>query len=257
MEEKSHILTLRQASNLKKPAPYCYTLGTGVQKLFMFGAAHFRPATDPQFDTMRTMWDEFKALESPKIAIVESGVGPVAPLFEDSVATGGEAGATVWFGLRDSIGILCADLDFRQRLLSLAKEFDASDIAYWVLAREMDIYFRKPGARTAEEVLASHLTRYRKLFNEIGVAGDRAWFDAKHAEVSNGKPIDDKEYWDFVNSWSGPQVFMDIIEYESRLRNERVYDVIQHLWELGHSIFMTYGATHAVQLEPALRELVR
>jgi hypothetical protein len=151
---------------------------------------------------------------------------------------------------------VCADLEYRQLLASLAETFDGSDVAYWVLCREMDNYFRSPGGRTADEVLAAHLTRYRKRFNEIGVAGDRAWFDAKHAQVSGGKAIDDKSYWDFVNSWSAPTVLVDIIEAESRLRNEHVFGIIRHLLELGNDVFVTYGATHAIQLEPALRAIM-
>lgn len=256
MDKKGTILSLREANTLKKPAPYTYELRDESKRLFVFGAAHFRDANDPQFDVMRKMWDEFKTLEGPKIAIVEPGIGPVGVLFENAVATSGEAGATVWLGLNDGIGVLCGDLEFSDRLKSLSKEFGGDDVAYWVLAREMDIYFRKPGARTAEEVLTSHLTRYRRLFNEIGVAGDRAWFDAKHSQVSDAKPIDDEKYWEYVNSWNGPRVFIDIIESESRLRNERTYSVIEHLWKLGRNIFVTYGATHAVQLEPALRALI-
>jgi len=249
------ILSLREAAALKKPTPYTYTL-FGTPQLFMFGAAHFRTATDPQFALMQLLWGEFKALDGAKIAIVEPGIGPISDTFEGAIKTAGEAGATLWLGLRDGVGILCADLDFRERLALLVKEFGADAVAYWVIAREMDIYYRNPGSRTADEALTAHLKSYRRRFEEIGVAGDRAWFDAKHAQVSGGKPIDDKEYWDFVNSWNGPKVFIDIIEMESRLRNERILSVITHLRSLGLHIFVTYGATHVVQLEPALRALV-
>lgn len=247
------ILTLREAADLKKPAPYSYTLTIGTQQLFMFGAAHFRPATDPQFELMRSMWDEFNALNGAKIAVVESGIGPVGDTFESGVISGGEAGATLWLGIRDGIGVVCADLEYRQLLASLAKQFDASDVVYWVIAREMDIFFRNPGSRTAENVLNMQLSNYRRRFSEIGVEVDRAWFDAKHAQVSGGKAIDDKEYWELANSWNAPKVFVDIAEAESRLRNERILGVIEHLLGLGHNVFVTYGATHVMQLEPALR----
>ncbi|HTX98936.1 MAG TPA: hypothetical protein VMG09_02830 [Bacteroidota bacterium] len=251
------ILGLREGDALRKPVPYSYSLESGNQKLIVFGAAHFKPATDPQFVLMRSMWDEFKKLDGAKIAIVEPGMGPIGTRFEDAVAVHGEGGATEWFGLRDGIGLLCADIEYRELLPRLAERFDSSDVAYWVLTREMDIYFRRPlGGRTADEVLNSHLTRYRKMFNSIGVAGDRAWFDIKHAQVSGGKSVDDKEYWEYVTSWLGPQVFIDIIEAESAIRNNHIYGVVKHLWGLGHSLFVTYGASHAVQLEPALRALV-
>ena len=250
------ILSLREVSDLKKPAPYSYTLGSGKQKLFMFGAVHFRDADDPQFVTMKDMWREFMALKGAKIALVESGVGSFRSTFEGSVASSREEGATQWLAFQEGMGILCADLEFVEMLKHLSEKFESNDIAYWVISREMFNRIRNPGGRSAEDVLLTNLARYRRAFKEIGVDTDRTWFDTKHTEMFGPQSIDDDDFWKKLASWSAPKVFNDIIEFESRLRNERIYSVIEHLWKLGRSIFVTYGATHAVQLEPALHAMV-
>jgi hypothetical protein len=251
----SNILSLRQASDLKKPAPYSYVLESGAQELFMFGAVHFQAPEAPQFVEMQKMWQEFKQIDSQKIVLIESYIGPISSSFENAVATSGEGGATQWLALQDGIGVLCADLEFEGMLKALSAEFDPSDVAYWFVNRDMLNWTRNPRGRSAEEVLALVLARYQKAFQKIGVAGDRAWFDAKHAQLFGTQPIDDIEFWKKVNTWSGPELFVRIIEAESHMRNEHIYGVIEHLWKLGNSIFITYGATHAIQLEPALRKL--
>ena len=69
--------------------PYNYVLDVpDGGRVAVFGAEHTKQPDDPQFDILRAQWQALK----PTVALIESDLGMMFPMFMDPVRTFGEVG---------------------------------------------------------------------------------------------------------------------------------------------------------------------
>lgn len=247
MKLNDYILKLDKGRALKKPIPYSYILGKENQKIFVFGAAHFRPPKDEQFKILKKLWNNFLNIRGKKIVFVENYLWPIGETFEESIGLGGEGGATVWLAKQAEIKVIVADLNFDELAKRLSVKFGVDKTAYHFIAYTMWNHARQNKDADLDKVIRG----IRSIFAPLGLMPDRSWFDPVQEKFFPGqKP--DLEFW----NKSGSNALMGEMLTESTfIRNERAIELFEKYWSEGHSIFATYGANHTWEWEPALRKL--
>ncbi len=243
------ILSLREARELKKPVPYSYELGSGAQKIFVLGMAHFKPPEDPQFSLMKERWESFKNTAGPKVVFVENYIPPEDASFEYAVEHHGEIGAAAWLARSEGFELVMADLTSKEITEGLSAKFGIDATAYHFVIYTLWNELRRNRKAKLDKVIDG----IRNLIEPFGLHMDRSWFDTVQQKIFPGRDVDEL----FLKSEELNEYMGKIVTEAARIRNIRVLELFQEYWKKGYSIFASYGANHAWEWEPALRELVR
>ena len=242
----------------KHATPYIYELLTGNQALFYFGVRHSRKPNDPQWSQLADAWEKFLATSGDKrIIMFEGGKIPTwEGARDESISKFGESGALLFQAQNSGAEFSWPDPTMSQEADHLHSLFGASQVAYFFFARSAGAWLRSGTMGTFEEVLAKAAAATTTRIP--GTPTDVSAYKAMHEKVF-GHPLEPARQ-DVLIRASAPvyhdSIINDIARADSRFRNERVVTEVESFWKKGYSIFMLFGAAHAVIQEPALRALV-
>lgn len=241
--------------------PYKFTLKNRDKYLYYFGAEHFRPYLDGQYEELELFWREFLEVagDMPKIVFNEGGLRNPSLNKEESIKDDYEAGLATYLATKDGVSIMSPEPSRRIMENELVKSFTREQIQYHFFAQVVHQWGRKPDPKPDFEVYISGFMNTDKE----GSDWDDFDFSIKNMEVMHRSIFDnemDKNDVNFFYSIINPTVDMSIINRlareVSRIRDAYIVSEVVDNWNNGNSIFVVYGFGHAIVQKPALEKLL-
>ncbi len=255
--DKSKILTWEQYRKLEYKAPWFFTLNKNSQWLYFLGISHTNDPNDPQINFIKEKWEEFIKLTEglPRIAFQEGGLGDLAPSEEEAITRNGEAGLLLYLAHKANIEVISPELKNQDELDLLTEKFDQDAVAYYYFARTVDQWLRKKSDTPLEFYIKGMFGRANQY---------KGWgnFDVSFENLKNlhkkflGKDFDEKDRMAFnnaVNPAKKGTIINEVSQELQRARDEYILEQIDKYWSEGKSLFIVYGASHAMRLEPAVK----
>ena len=239
--------------------PYVFSEEKGSQKLVYFGARHSFDPQDPQFDQIEKLWNEMKThyLSEKMVVVIEGGFMNNEYERDEYITRAGESGLLIYLAKKANVEIKCFEPG-NKLFNTLTKEYTKEEIFYHQMAQralQWNKLTRKPDF---EEYTIQFL---KKLQEETG------WndFEFSLAHVKKihtnifSKPFNETDQ-NFFQSIVTPTNDSTVINKISRgmdvVRDIAIVQGILDEWQKGKSVFVVYGASHAVIQERALKSLV-
>ncbi|HEX2532522.1 MAG TPA: hypothetical protein VHK69_02235 [Chitinophagaceae bacterium] len=209
----------------------------------VFGAEHTR---DPKHPQMARIEQEWKALR-PTVALVEGRLGFLLPGIMDPVKELGEGGKVKALSKKDGIPVYNWDLSKEALAALLVKRFSAEQV---VLAQVLNPYFSQLRFGRPEDE-AAFLEPFFKRAAYVGLEDevrtvadiDRLW--KKYFPQTDWRTVSDETPL--------PGFLSEIMTVSNDLRNEQLIAAVQQLRARGERVFLICGSSHAVCVEPALK----
>lgn len=227
--------------------------------LYFFGARHANDPTDPQFDVLKSLWDEFiSRTDTQRIVFVESVVREAPKQFTDAIVQRGEVGATLWLAHRDSVVAVCPEPDDSEQRRVLCAQFDPRDVAYTLIAQNLTSWGRrKVQTFDFKEAVERSLSREAKFADIYSFTPDATWFQEQHRKLFGEQPLEDKGFLDTISDPRRKDTLVNVIvAARSLMRNEYIAKRFSEAWNDGKNIFIVYGNGHLPVLETALHAMV-
>lgn len=254
------ILTYEEYSKIRHDTPYTLSLRSGENFLYYFGERHLFKPIDPQWDKLKTFWNEFlnKTKGQKRIVFTEGGLRPVEESEEQAIIKHGGMGLTTFLAHQEKIGIHSPEPDEKYERSELEKDFPRDIIQYYYFARVVLQWGRKNDPKPD---FVEYITRY--LNND---KKESAW-DAYDFSLDNMRRIhkelfnqefdehDTQFFYDVSNPVVTKSEVNKVSASSSIIRDEYIVSEIQKFIHDGYSIFAEYGCSHVVMQEPVLREL--
>jgi hypothetical protein len=233
------VISLRDYDD-NHPVPYLVR----TDGLMAFGADHTRDPRHAQFPALDRSWREFR----PTVALVEGRLGFLAPGLMDPIRTYGEMGRVNALAKAAGVPTYTWDVPWERTAEELAATYPPEQVALYFVLRPYfgQVRQARPGSpdRFVEEYL--HRASIPALAGTIGSVADidRIW----RRDFAGGPD------WRDVSDELPLAGYLDDIATETdTARNRHLVRVVHTLLGKGERVFVICGASHAVQIEPALR----
>lgn len=288
-EVLSDIMKFSEYGKLEHETPYRFHLEKGGQELDYHGVAHTMDPESPILEDVRSKFEAFATRHSPddSVIVIEGGLRSLEFVKDEGEAAKlGEPGFLQYLAEQAGYRVISpeASEDAQAHAMKDAG-FGADEIAAWSLLRDItfavetighepssqemagwyfsaaeasgadwvselpskdqlrSLYIKEPAEalKVIEDMGAVVLQRLKQVFkSSTGVD-----FDFSLAEK-----YDDPADFSGVDS-----VFNRLAAISSETRDQEIVRAIGHEIENGQSVFVVYGASHAVMQEPAFRKL--
>ncbi|NOG55405.1 MAG: hypothetical protein HND57_13965 [Planctomycetes bacterium] len=230
----------------RRPHVYTCEAASGAGAVTVFGAEHTQDPNDPQVDLIRSEWEALH----PTVALIESDLGMMFPLFMDPVVTFGEPGFVHALAREDDVPTYTwepADGVVLRRVLN--DGFTLQQVALrWILGP----YFsqvRHGRLADPDGFVRDTLDQRSRVFEIEGVI---ASMDDIEAAWQSAFP--DGPDWREVSDEFGLPGFLGEMDL-NRPRDEHLVSCLAALIAQGERVFVICGSSHAVKIEPAVRAL--
>ena len=248
-------------SKIKHKTPYIYKIKNGEQFLYYFGERHSFDPKHPQWIEEKKFWSDFieKTEGQKRVALVEAGRPSVEETEEKAIMEAGGTGLVIYFASKQNIEVYCPEPNRGFEMNELKKQFPQEEVEYYYFARIVDQWGRIPEPRPVfDEYIIKFLERDKR---------ESKWDDFDFS-FDNMKTVHKKLFGvefdlgdlNFFRDIVTPVELNTIINKVSRasgnVREGHIVSEIHKYWKNGYSIFIEYGASHAVRQEPLLRELL-
>jgi hypothetical protein len=255
------LISFEKYSKIKHEIPYLYTIKSNNQKLYYFGERHSRDPQDSQWIQAKEFWLEFikNTANQKRVVFIEGSKPSLRETEEKSIRECGGPGFITFLASQHNVDIYCPEPSKSYETSELLKQFQQEEVAYYYFARSMSGWGRMTEPKPKfEDYITRNLKRNK---SEVGWTD----FDFSIENMKNiHKNIFEKEFdkndSDFFKSIVSPikseTIINKIAKSCSNLRNEYILKEIEKCWNMGNSIYIHYGAGHAVMQEPAIRDLV-
>lgn len=241
------------------PTPHTFeVLGSG-KSIFYFGVRHSRNPEDPQWKLLESYWNKFlKTNLGEKVALLEGPQGfSVENLsIDEATQKFGEAGRlTMWCNV-SHIPIVRADLSMREEIVELSKLFEEKFVQYFIFVRSAGAWLRASTMGPFDVVIEKAVFSTAKHFPNVQLP--LSFYSEIHKQIF-GRDFGVVEQETLIRA-AAPvyhdSLINDIARASSRLRNEHIVSEIERNWNEGKSVFVLFGASHAVIQEKAIKSLV-
>ncbi|HZM78287.1 MAG TPA: hypothetical protein VFC19_21395 [Candidatus Limnocylindrales bacterium] len=226
---------------LGHPQPYIYE-SDGV---LVYGSVHTMDPGDPQLRDIENRWRAFR----PTVALVEGRLGFLAPGFMNPVKEYGEMGRVYALAKADHVTTYSWEQPWDRVATTLAGRFPPERVALYFVLRPYFGNRRFGRPSSPEQFLEEYLDRASipALAGTIDDVGDvdRIW----------QRDFPGERDWRDVSD-EGPLIgyLNDLANASEDLRNQHLVRVIQALRAKGKRVFVVCGSSHAVLIEPAVRD---
>lgn len=254
---KSKILTWQEYRKIPYKDPWFFTLIEDNKWLYFLGVSHTNDPTDPQNNFIKEKWEDFIKLTEglPRIAFQEGGLRELTKSEEEAVTSNGEAGLVVYLAHKSNIEVISPEINIQDELDLLTEEFERDAVAYYYFARTVDQWLRKKSDTPLEFYIKGMFGRTNKY---------KGWedFDMSLENFKNlhrkflGKEFDEKDRMTLNNAVNPAKegiITNEVSRALQRARDEYILEQIAKYWSEGKSLFIVYGASHAMRLEPAIK----
>lgn len=242
--------------------PYRFVINVGEKYLFYFGADHYRPAGDSQYDEIENFWIEFLKVTSdqPKIVFNEGGLRSPDLNKKDLIENDSEAGFITFLATKDGVEIQSPEISRKEVETELERSFTREQIQYYFFAQMVYQWGKKQDLKPNFE---DYVTGFMDSDQD-----ESAWtdfdFSLKNMEVIHEEIFKEKFnkddtdfFYSIINPITDKSIVNKIARMVSQLRDAYMVSEIYKNWVKGRSVFVVYGFGHAIVQKPALESLLK
>lgn len=253
-------------ANAEDERKYTYCVEAAGKSIHVFGTAHLHEPDDPLFDEIRYALHEAR----PDVVLVEGKEYlnehkdrirahlkqvHVTDLFEE-----GESVVALKHAVELGADFESPEPDLREEVTRMLNDgYAPRDIFTYYAYRSVAQYIREHSDPRIEECRAHLSPEFEKL--RSGTGWDEQVLDELEATLLRELDISDQTRYETQSDpvpWEGvPQTPVNEVARTScRIRDEHILKRVAELMETYDNVFIVYGSTHAVRLEPAIRQLI-
>lgn len=258
---KKLLMSFEEYSSHHHEVPYFYLIKCAQQSLYYFGVKHTRDPHHPQFNLLLEKWQDFlfETALAKRIVFIEgrASTDQITTL-EESINNRGETGAAIFLSNQEHIPFYRPEPETKYEVEELLKEFSREDIFYFYVSRAVGSSLRVSSSKDHTKILDLKIKQYQNELQWSDFDFSRGNFEKIHQKIFNKKiNFDDKDFFIKISNPKLSETKINIITKKaSTIRNNFILNQIEKYWLEGYSIFIVYGASHAVMQEPAIRSLV-
>ena len=236
-------------------SPYFFALNNKEALLFYLGVQHSWDPTNPQFNFIKTKWDEFLSKAKNPSVVVESHNWKVYDTENDAITRGGEIDFMVYLCHQKNIAILCFEPDRGSEMNALLKQFSKEQIEYYYFARTVSQWHRlkqKPD-------MGPYLLRFLERDKEVSGWDDFTFSIEQMKKIhqqlfKTELDFDDIEFFKKIeNPTREDNSLKNIVRASGKYREQAVIEGIKNTWDQDRDLFVVYGRGHALNHEKILR----
>ncbi len=253
------LMTYEEYENAEQIFPHFFEVEKNGQLISYFGAEHIGDPSHEQNAQIETAWESFvtRTEKDHTIVFVEGGLGDTQKAKEESIRHGEEGGLATYLAEQAGIPVESPEPSLSYEVAELLKQFSKEEILYYYFSRAVDQWKR---TENSEDVLKYVQQLISDEAEALGFAENNilATLSETHKKIFGTEfDMNDLEQFekaaDPVNIYS---VSNQVARATSILRDQYILKEIEKKWHEGKSLFIVYGATHAIMQEPAIRHLV-
>ena len=229
------------------PRPYIVEIETqDGGALLLYGSEHTQNPSDPQIADIQTRWNAFQ----PTVALVESRLGFFIQGFQNPVQEYGEMGWVFSLARKDNVPVYTWEVPREREIQYTLEEYPKEQVALFYILRPYFSNFRfgKPDDPNAvAEGYIHERSDYPGIENVIT--------NVEQIDAIWGRDFPDEADWrDTSDQFGLPGYLGEIASRSNEARDEHFVRVIIDLVQKGERVFAVAGSSHAVKLEPAMRD---
>lgn len=229
--------------------PYIYNIKSNKGgKVIILGIEHNNDGNNPQFDSIRKYWNQFK----PTVALVEGRLGFFLKWAHNPIKKYGESGLTSYLAKKNNANLYTWEPTRDDEIELLIQKYNAKDLAMFYSLRPFFDISKKEREINPKEKL-------QKLINERT--------DCKHLKgsITTWNEIDsiwkknfpDLDWRNYSTNYGWPGYLHDIWNSSNLSRDEHMVKSIIELVEKGETVFVTMGSSHAPRIENTLKNAIK
>lgn len=238
----------RQAGLLTRAnIPYVLEYRAGSGALLIYGAEHIADPAHPQVADISRRWAAF----APTAGFVEGRYLLHMDNARAAVQRGGEAGLVVHLAGLTNTPVASFEPSRSAELAELRQGFSDDRIAVFYILRIIRQEVARGRAGSTDSVATAQLQQLR----QAGLTGAPSTFAELEASARRLLP----ELTDFrqaPQAWFSPtdsgRFTNEIAHASAKFRNRHIFHLLLERVSRGERLFSAMGASHAVELEPAL-----
>lgn len=241
--------------------PYTYTIKSGPNFLYYFGEKHSFNPEDPQWTEVKEFWNAFlnDSKDTKRVVFIEGNMPPLEKTETESILKHGGRGLSRYLASLENIETHCPEPGEKVERDELEKQFTRKQIQYYYFA---GIVYQWTQNHDPKPDFVEYMKKYEVMDQETSQWTD---FDFSleamkkvHAEFFD-TPFDQTDwrfFYDVVNPISTKTIFNSISRISTEIRDTYIVKEIEKYIKDGYSVFVEFGASHAVVQEPLLREML-
>lgn len=255
-----------------KPSQFPYVFGLHnkeqTQQLTFFGTEHSSDVNNKQWKILKREWREFVKNTKPEKRVVflegaSRAISDLKYLDKNGKIIGlevvkryGETGAWSYFSQDDQKETIFVDPGFNDEAEYLLKQFDKIAVSYYFFARYFGSYINKQNITFNEALKQAVITAHDKTHSSF--PDNVEDYKKIHQKFFNHK-LDESQI-EVVRKASWPIRYNcpsnEVARQSTIFRNKYILEQIKKYWEQGKSIFIMFGAGHAVAQKPVLCDFI-
>lgn len=243
------------------PPPYFLVVEAPGQRLYFCGFSHCYDPLNPAFDLLEAFWRRFSESSEggSTVLVLEGGVAPQLSSKKDAILKYGENGLMVHLANNEVGQVVSPDRESGKEIVEcLLRLFDSRQVFYYHLAAVIAQWHRQVIEVPFEEYIQPFLDSERVLLGDDSLSYTLEELEQIHEEIF-GQPFDVSDESFFVRvtdpTVANPTDINEVAIASSQLRDAVVVREVLLNWEEGRSVFVVFGATHAVMQAPAYDDL--
>jgi hypothetical protein len=259
---KTKLMNWGEYAKLEHSLPYKFILENRDVSVFYFGERHSFDPNDEQWKEEELFWRDFleKTKTKKRIVFVEGGIRKIEKTAEMGILEQGGMGYVTYLASLEGIETFSPEPSEKHERDELEKRFSKEAIQYYYFARMVYQWGKKNDPKP-------NFTEYINSFLEADKK-ESGWTEFNFSlenmlKIHEGlfKSRFSENDTDFFYKISNPvDNFSEInavSEASSEVRDLFIVSEIERYIKEGYSIFLQYGASHAVVQEAVLRELFK
>ncbi len=255
------LLTHEEYSKTNHKTPYVYKIQNKNQFLYYFGERHSFDPKNKQWIQVKKFWFDFikNTVNSKRVAFVEAGNPSSEETEEKAILEAGGTGFISFLSSRSNIEVYCPEPNRTYEMNELKKQYSREEIEYYYFARIVHQWNKIPDPKPKfEEYIIRFLERDKRMsgWNSFDFSFEN--LKKIHQQFFNIKfDLGDTNFFkNIVTPVELKTVINKVARASGEIRNKYIVNEVSKYWNEGYSIFIEYGASHAVTQEPLLMEML-
>jgi hypothetical protein len=246
-----HILSFAEYAAIRHPTPYSVDVARDGSRLVLIGVQHSSDPAHPMFDQIEAAFAHL----APTFVLHEGTPPQVEPERVIAIRRHGEAGLVRHLAARAGIDTASMDIPLAEEAAVLRRELTLDEALVFLVVRQLASFNRK----TARMDFDAYFGEFFDLIAPaLGLAAiEWPLIEAAHIRVL-GRSLDARR----VTALETDPTYdvlptQRIARRSNRLRDEHMLGRLIDALDQHARVFATIGVSHAVMLEPALRNAAR
>lgn len=255
----NNLMNYEEYAKVVHTIPYIFIENKNNQYLYYFGADHTWDPKHKQFKLLQEFWQQFldKTRSKNCVVLVESNLRNLwgSKTKEEAIRrSGGEGGFITFLANQANIDIMCPEPEEKQIFEELQKKYSADVLLYKKFAQAVLCAIRANKSNKSVDIKDWINNCLSKHNNYFGLFSSLEQIELTHKILFDFELnlLDEDFFYKITNPVDADSMINKACRDTSTFRDLYIINYIKQLFEKGKSVFIVYGATHAVMQEKAL-----